>query len=38
VELKAAEWKKMKKKQRQQALESHVFPAVLGRGRGLLHR
>ena len=30
VELKAAQWKKMKKKQRQQALESHVFPAVLG--------
>jgi hypothetical protein len=30
VELKAAEWKKMKKKQRHQALESHVFPAVLG--------
>jgi hypothetical protein len=30
VELKAAEWKKMKKKQRQHALESHVFPAVLG--------
>jgi hypothetical protein len=30
VELKAAEWKKLKKKQRQYALESHVFPAVLG--------
>src|SRR6202158_4684948 len=30
VELKAAEWKKLKKKQRQQVLESHVFPAVLG--------
>ena len=30
VELKAADWKKLKKKQRQQALESHVFPAVLG--------
>jgi hypothetical protein len=32
VELKAAEWKKLKKKQRQQVLESHVFPAVLGPG------
>jgi hypothetical protein len=32
VELKAAEWKKLKKKQRQQELESHVFPAVLGLG------
>jgi hypothetical protein len=30
VELKAAEWKKLKKKQRQHALENHVFPAVLG--------
>ena len=30
VELKAAEWKKLKKKERQQVLESHVFPAVLG--------
>jgi hypothetical protein len=30
VRLKAAEWKKLGKKQRQQALESHVFPAVLG--------
>lgn len=30
VQLKAAEWKKLGKKQRQQALESHVFPAVLG--------
>ena len=29
VEIKAAEWKKLKKKQRQQVLESHVFPAVL---------
>lgn len=32
VELKASEWKKMKKKQRDQALQSHVFPAVLGPG------
>jgi hypothetical protein len=30
VELKAAEWKKLRKKQRAQELESHVFPAVLG--------
>ena len=30
VELKAAEWKRLKKKERQQVLESHVFPAVLG--------
>jgi hypothetical protein len=30
VELKAAEWKKLKRKERQQVLESHVFPAVLG--------
>ncbi len=30
VEFKAAEWKKLKKKQRHQELESHVFPAVLG--------
>ena len=30
VELKAAEWKKLRKKQRQQVLESHVFPSVLG--------
>jgi hypothetical protein len=30
VELKAAEWKKLKKKQRPQVLDSHVFPAVLG--------
>jgi hypothetical protein len=30
VERKAAEWKKLKKKQRPQVLESHVFPAVLG--------
>src|ERR1039458_9851215 len=32
VALKAAEWKKLSKKQRQHALESHVFPAVLGPG------
>ena len=30
VELKAADWKRLKKKQRQQTLDSHVFPAVLG--------
>lgn len=30
VELKAAEWKRLKKKQRHQQLQSHVFPAVLG--------
>lgn len=30
VELKATEWKKLKRKQRHQQLESHVFPAVLG--------
>ena len=30
VALKAAEWKKLKKKHRQHELESHVFPAVLG--------
>ena len=30
VQLKAAEWKRLKKKERQQVLESHVFPAVLG--------
>ena len=32
VELKAAEWKRLKKKQREQAIQSHVFPAVLGPG------
>jgi hypothetical protein len=30
VELKASQWQRLKKKQRQQVLESHVFPAVLG--------
>jgi hypothetical protein len=30
VELKAAQWKKLRKKQRHEVLESHVFPAVLG--------
>jgi hypothetical protein len=32
VELKASEWKRLKKKQREHALQSHVFPAVLGPG------
>lgn len=32
VELKASEWRGMKKKQREQAIQSHVFPAVLGPG------
>jgi hypothetical protein len=32
VELKASEWKKLKKKQREQSIQSHVFPAVLGPG------
>jgi hypothetical protein len=32
VELKAAEWKRMKRRQREQAIASHVFPAVLGPG------
>jgi hypothetical protein len=32
VELKASEWKKLKKKQRDHSLQSHVFPAVLGPG------
>jgi len=32
VELKASEWKAMKKKQREEAIQSHVFPAVLGPG------
>jgi hypothetical protein len=30
VATKATEWQGMKKKQRQQAIQSHVFPAVLG--------
>jgi hypothetical protein len=32
VELKASEWKRLKKKQRDHAIQSHVFPAVLGPG------
>ena len=32
VELKAAEWKRMKRKERDNAIRSHVFPAVLGPG------
>ncbi len=30
VATKAAEWKKLKKKERTQSIETHVFPAVLG--------
>jgi hypothetical protein len=30
VQLKAAEWKRLKKKRREQVLQSHVFPAVVG--------
>jgi hypothetical protein len=30
VEQKAAEWKRMNKKEREHAIKSHVFPAVLG--------
>ena len=30
VEVKASEWKRMKKKDRDHAIQSHVFPAVLG--------
>jgi hypothetical protein len=30
VELKAAEWNKLKKKRREHVLQSHVFPAVVG--------
>jgi hypothetical protein len=32
VELKSSEWRKLKKKQREHAIRSHVFPAVLGPG------
>jgi hypothetical protein len=32
VELKAAVWKKMKKKEREHAIQTHSFPAVLGPG------
>lgn len=32
VELKATDWKRLKRKQREQAIQSHVFPAVLGPG------
>jgi hypothetical protein len=32
VELKAAEWKRMKRKERDDAIHSHVFPAVFGPG------
>ena len=32
VELKSSEWKKLKKRQREHAIQSHVFPAVLGPG------
>jgi hypothetical protein len=32
VQMKAAEWKKMKRNERQQAIQSHSFPAVLGPG------
>jgi hypothetical protein len=32
VELKASEWKRLKKKQRDHAIRSHVFPAVFGPG------
>jgi hypothetical protein len=30
VELKASEWKRMKRKAREHAIQSHVFPAVFG--------
>jgi len=30
VQLKAAEWKQLKKRRREQVLQSHVFPAVVG--------
>jgi hypothetical protein len=33
VQLKAAEWAAMKKKQRREAIASHVFPAVYGPGK-----
>jgi hypothetical protein len=32
VRLKCSEWQRLKKKQREQAIQSHVFPAVLGPG------
>jgi hypothetical protein len=32
VEMKASEWKRMKKKARDQAIQTHSFPAVLGPG------
>jgi hypothetical protein len=35
VELKAAEWRKLKKKDREHSIQSHVFPAVLGPGHEL---
>jgi hypothetical protein len=30
VQAKAADWKRLKKKERERAIQSHVFPAVLG--------